>query len=91
MIHPVSTRVISDDPFSYLGALCTHLDDTLNLCLAPRWIKGVKDSAVVHVHVQRLSGVWAPMRPDPHFSHMVILYNCVTNRLQPNTVAPTFT
>jgi len=31
--------------------------------------RDVKDNAVVHVHVQRLSGVWAPMRPDPHYNH----------------------
>jgi hypothetical protein len=27
-----------------------------------------KNNAMVHVDVQRLSGVWAPMRPDPHYN-----------------------
>jgi hypothetical protein len=30
---------------------------------------GTAPWSMFDVHVQRLSGVWAPMRPDPHYNH----------------------
>jgi hypothetical protein len=41
---------------------------TLTQC-GPAGSMDGKDNAMVHVDVQRLSGVWAPMRPDPHYNH----------------------